>query len=278
MPKKAIDNVTRTLQTEWIGQGPQVDEFELKFSKQFSKSTYGLATGSGTDALHVAYILAGLKPGDSVIVPLFTCTATNLPFIYMGVNIIFADVQQDTMNICPKDVASKMNDSVKAIVCVHYGGLPCDMDELIEIGDKWGIPVIQDGAHAIGAEYKGQLISDLTPMTMFSFQAIKHITTGDGGMLLLKDKTLLEKGKRVRWFGIDRNAKQGGIWENDITEIGYKYQMTDIAATIGLAALEEFSDVLKYRQRLFELYNSKLNSNTDVKVVGSELTDRVHAG
>ena len=155
------------------------------------------------------------------------------------------------MNIDINHVAQLMNKNVKAIICVHYGGLPCDMDELQNIADKWSIPIIEDAAHAVGAKYKGSNIGSISDFTMFSFQAIKHITTGDGGMLIVKNKELIDQAERVRWFGIDRNAKQAGIWENDITEIGYKYQMTDIAAAMGIASLQEFDAVSSLRKRLF---------------------------
>ena len=137
--------------------------------------------------------------------------------------------------------------------------------------------IIEDAAHALGATYKGKNIGEISDYTMYSFQAIKHITTGDGGMLVVKDKEEADKAKRIRWFGIDRNAKQKGIWENDIVEVGYKYQMTDISAALGLAALEDFDENLQKRKELFELYSDKLSDFSDVKVVGSNLNDRTHA-
>jgi len=225
----------------------------------------------------LAYILAGIQEGDEVISPLFTCTATNTPFLYMGARIRFADVQQDTLNIDPEHVRELVNEKTKAIVCVHYGGLPCDMDELQSIADEWGIPIIEDAAHALGATYKGEAIGNISDYTMFSFQAIKHITTGDGGMLLIKEMDQLEKARRIRWFGIDRSAKQGGIWENDIVEVGYKYQMTDIAASLGIAALEEFDEMLAHRKKLLSIYEEKLSSVSGIKVVGSGKNDRTHA-
>lgn len=277
MPKKAVEYVTDTLHSRWIGQGPKVDLFEKKFSERFSPDFVSIATGSGTDALHLAYILAGLQPGDEVIAPVFTCTATNIPFLYMGVKVVFADIQAGTLNIDPKVVSSLLNAKTKAIACVHYGGLPCDMKELGAIAAKWKIPIIEDAAHALGATYQGKLIGSISDFTMFSFQAIKHITTGDGGMLTLKDKTLVDKAKRIRWFGIDRSAKQMGIWENDLKEVGYKYQMTDIGAAMGLAALEEFDQTLSLRRKLFAAYEKGLKNISGLGFVGGGYTDREHA-
>ena len=277
VPGKAIEYVNDTLRSRWIGQGPRVDSFEKRFSEKFAPSYRSIAVGSGTDALHLAYLLAGLKEGDEVVSPVFTCTATNIPFLYMGVKVVFADVQPHTLNIDPKHVARLVNERTKAIVCVHYGGLPCDMHELQEIATKWNIPIIEDAAHAVGAKYRGKHIGSLSDFTMFSFQAIKHITTGDGGMLIIGDPDLVEKAKRIRWFGIDRSAKQMGIWENDIREVGYKYQMTDISAAMGLAALEEFDETLALRKRLFAAYEAGLKGISGVTFVGGGYSDREHA-
>lgn len=276
--EKAKSYVNDTLSTRWIGQGPKVDKFEKMFSEKFGNGNVSLSCGSGTDALHLSYLLANLKEGDEVITPLFTCTATNIPFLYMGVTIRFADVQPGTLNIDPKHVRELVNEKTKAIVCVHYGGLPCDMDELQAIASEWNIPIIEDAAHAVGAKYKDKYIGSISDFTMFSFQAIKHITTGDGGMVTFKNnEELHERGKRLRWFGIDRSAKQKGIWENDIKDIGYKYQMNDISAAMGIAAIEEFDEVLKLRKELFNKYEKLLNNLPGFKFVGGGFTDREHA-
>jgi len=275
--EKAKKSVMETLDSRWIGQGPKVKLFEENFSKKFGSNSPAIAVGSGTDALHLSYMLAGLKPGDEVIAPVFTCTATNIPFLYMGVKIKFVDIDVDTMNIDTNHLRQLMTSKVKAIVCVHYGGLPCDMDELKCIADEWGIPIIEDAAHAVGAKYKGVDIGSISDFTMFSFQAIKHITTGDGGMVVIKDKELVDKAERLRWFGIDRKAKQAGIWENDITEIGYKYQMTDIAAAMGIVSLAEFDEQSKLRKTLFRTYSEELANCDRLRVVGNGFTDREHA-
>ncbi len=277
VPAKAIEEVTKVLQSRWIGQGPRVHEFETAFTSRFGGTGRSLAVGSGTDAMHLSYILAGLQPGDEVITPVFTCTATTIPFLYMGVTFKFADVDPETLNISVAHVRELVSDKTKAIVCVHYGGLPCDMSELLAIGKQYNIPIIEDAAHALGATYQGKTIGSISPFTMFSFQAIKHITTGDGGMLVVQDHDVAVKGERVRWFGIDRSNKQKGTWENDIYEVGYKYQMTDISAAMGLAALEEFDQTLSYRQKLFGVYEKELNGFSGIKLIGSGVKDRTHA-
>ena len=178
VPKTAADEVAQVLQSRWIGQGPKVLQFEKEFQQKFLSTHTALTVGSGTDALHLAYILAGIKPGDEVIAPVFTCTATNIPLLYQGAKIRFADIEPNTLNIDVNHVKKLVNEKTKAIVCVHYGGLPCDMDELSAIARQYNIPIIEDSAHALGATYKGKHIGDISDFSTFSFQAIKHITTG----------------------------------------------------------------------------------------------------
>lgn len=265
--KKSANNLKKRLNTRWIGQGPMVDKFEEKFKSIFAKNYSVIATGSGTDSLHLAYILAGIKKGDEVITPVFTCTATNIPLLYIGAKIKFADVDINTMNISVESIKRLISKKTKAIVVVPYGGLPCDMDEIKEIAKKYKIPIIEDAAHALGAKYNNKPIGAISDFTTFSFQAIKHFTTGDGGMLTIKNKKLEAKAKRIRWFGIDREKKQSGTWANDVTEIGYKYQMTDIGATLGYDSLFEFKKILNHRKRVYNIYLKELSKNSKIKCV-----------
>ncbi len=277
VPSSAIAAVTEVLQSRWIGQGPRVEQFEKAFTNRFCQNNFSLAVGSGTDALHIAYVLAGLGPGDEVIAPVFSCTATNIPLLYQGAKIRFADIDPTTLNIDVLHVKQLVNEKTKAIVCVHYGGLPADMDELGQIAKSYSIPIIEDAAAALGATYKGKNIGEISDFTIFSFQAIKHITTGDGGMLVLQNPELVSKAERIRWFGIDRSNKQKGTWENDIWELGYKYQMTDIGAAMGLAALNEFDATLAYRQKLYQCYKQGLVGAQGIQLLGREQHDRTHA-
>lgn len=258
--KGAIAEVTETLSGRWIGQGPKVDRFEYEVKRRFLGESSALAVGSGTDALHLAYILAGVESGDEVITTVFTCTATNIPLLYIGATAVFADIDPTTMNIDVADVERKITSKTKAISCVDYGGIPCDYEALTNLCKKYNLKLISDAAHSIGAKYKGKFAAEWADFTIFSFQAIKTLTMGDGGLLAIKDESLLEKGKRLRWFGIDRSAKQGGIWENDIVEIGFKYQMNDIAAGIGLAGLLEIDAVIEHRNGLLAEYIERLTT------------------
>jgi dTDP-4-amino-4,6-dideoxygalactose transaminase len=247
VPKGAIKKVSKTLRSRWIGQGPRVDEFEQKFKEKFCPDAYPVAVNSGTSALHLAYILAGIKPGDEVIAPVFTCTATTIPLLYMGAKVVFADITKDLV-INPDHVRTLITKKTKAIVCVHYGGIKCNIGELKD----FGLPLIQDSAQRLQR-------NECRDYLCYSFQAIKHLTTGDGGMLVVKTEEEAKKAKRLRWFGIDREAKQNGIWENDITEIGYKYQMTDIDASLGLAGLKHVKKILLKSSELFTTYDRNID-------------------
>ena len=270
IPKNSVNAIKKVLSGRWIGQGPLVDKLEIIFSKRFGHNMPSVAVGSGTDALHLSYILAGIKKGDEVICPVFTCTATNIPLLYIGAKIKFADINPKTFNIDIDSVKKLITKKTKAIVFVNYGGLPCDLSELTNIAKKNKLILIQDAAQSLGATYKKKPITSYADFTIFSFQAIKQISSGDGGMLVLKNKDLLKKAKRIRWFGIDRLAKQGGTWENDIKEVGYKYQMTDIGAALLLESIKEFKKIDTHRKKIFNIYKKILSENKNITIVDSE--------
>lgn len=261
----AIRNLKDTLRSRWIGEGAKVIKFEHEFKKHYKLTGYPVAVNSGTSALHLAYILAGVKSGDEVIVPVFTCTATTIPLLWIGANPVFADCNKD-LNIDIEDLKNKITSKTKAIVAVHYGGVPCDMLKLKSLADKFNIPIIEDAAQCLGGSYHDVTIGNISEFTCFSFQAVKQLTTGDGGMLIVRTKKHEEKAKRIRWFGIDRKAKFNGIWENDIKEIGFKYQMTNISASIGLAGLKIVDKDFNYRKKLFKIYEDNLKY---VRLIGS---------
>ena len=267
IPKNSIKELQKVLKTRWIGQGPMVERFEKKFSKIFLNNKKCVSTGSGTDALHLAYILAGIKKNDEVIVPVFTCTATNIPLLYIGAKIKFVDIDPNTMNININNLKKVVTKKTKAIVCVHYGGNVCNMTEINKIAKKYKIQVIEDAAQALGAKFNNKYIGTISDFTIFSFQAIKHISTADGGILAIKNQKLIDKAKRIRWFGIDRKKKQLGTWANDIYEIGYKYQLNDIGATIGICALNDFNKIIKHRRKIYEIYLKNLSDNHLIKCI-----------
>jgi len=234
---------------------------EKIFSKKFCANDPVVAVGAGTDALHLSYILGNIKKDDEVICPVFTCTATNIPLLYIGAKIKFADVDPTNLNISVDHVEKLITKKTKAIVFVNYGGLICDLDRLNSIAKKYKILLIQDAAQSLGAKYKNKSITKYADFTIFSFQAIKHITSGDGGALSFRNKKLLQKALRIRWFGIDRLKKQGGTWENDIVEVGYKYQLTDIGACLLLESMKEFNTIKAHRNLIYRTYIKNINQN-----------------
>ncbi len=266
MAPEVVRAVEKTLLSGYIGQGPRVEEFEQALAPWFGNRNV-LSVNSGTSALQLALRLAGVAPGDEVISTPMTCTATNVPIVAAGAHIVWADIDPATGNIDPLDAERKITDRTKAIVAVHWGGYPCELDELRAIGRRHGVAIIEDAAHAFGATYRGRPIGSLSNFTCFSFQAIKHLTTADGGALTCQRSEDFRRGKLLRWYGIDRETERRDFrCEEDVPEWGYKFHMNDLNATIGLAQLPFVEDTLQrhrenaayYRERLAGLSRLRL--------------------
>jgi len=259
VPEEAGEEVAQTLRTRWIGQGPKVDLFEQKFSELFNIK-YSVSVNSGSAALETAYDLIGLKSGDEVISTPLTCSATNIPLLRMGVKIVWADINKETLCLNRIDVLNKVTSKTKAIINVHLGGIENDLGEM-------PVPIVADACQALGV-FNGDY-------NCFSFQAIKAITTGDGGMIVLNNEKEYKQAKLMRWFGIDREKKKEANWQAyrerdmtfDIEILGYKRQMTDIAATLGIVGLNHYQEVLDYRKKLFNLYKTKLSKIDGIQIV-----------
>lgn len=216
-----------------ISEGESVYEFERRFSV-FVGLPNILSFYSGTAALHAALILAGVKPGDEVISTPMTAEPTNMAICHAGGKIVWADVNPANGNLDAASIEERITSRTRAIMVVHYGGIPAAMDAIRDVTERAGIPVIEDAAHALGARYDKSPIGALSEYTMFSLQAIKHMTTVDGGMLSCKAPDDLSKGRTLRWFGIDRKASRTEV---DVSCVGYKYHMNNLNATIGLVQL-----------------------------------------
>lgn len=236
----------KTLYSGQLAEGKMVKQFEYEFATKFNLKNV-CAVNSGTSALELAYELAGLKHGDEVITPVLTCTATNLPLVRRGVKLVFADIEED-LNISVKDVERKITKKTKAIVFVHFGGNNRGLREILKLGRARGITVIEDAAQAVGTDYWGR-----SDFTCTSLQAIKLLTSGDGGFLMCKNKKDYEKAKRLRWFGIDREKKQKGI-DVDVSEAGYKYHLGDVLGAVGLGNLRSIDKVIKRANDNAKLY------------------------
>jgi perosamine synthetase len=276
VPPAVVDRVCETLRAGWLSEGRQVKAFEEAFCRQFGQPR-ALALNSGTAALHLAVLGAGVGPGDEVITTAQTFVATAIAVLYAGATPVFADLQPGGPNLDPAEIERRITPRTKAILVVHYGGYPCDMDEIGVIAARHGLKVIEDAAHALGASYRGRPVGTLGDFSIFSFQAIKQLTTGDGGMLVCRTAEDHQLAYRRRWFGIDRANRKpspGGLLEWDITELGYKYHMNDVAAAMGLAQLDLFAAAQARRQALNETYRAALAGVPGLALL-EEKADRV---
>lgn len=266
------------IESGWVGEGPKVAAFEEAL-RPIVGSDHVTAVNSGTSALTLALRLAGVGPGDEVITTPITCMATNLPILLVGAVPVWADVDPTTGNISYGSVADQITPQTKAIMAVHWGGYPCDMAEINALARPCGIKVIEDAAHALGASYQGKPIGSHSDFVCFSFQAIKHIHTGDGGLLCCRSMIDHSRARSLKWFGIDRERRQVGpygIAEWEITDPGYKMHMNDIAATIGLSLLPELPQIISARSETALWYRTNFNALKRVKLL-QESTDRKSA-
>jgi perosamine synthetase len=262
MPESVIGPVTETLLSGWIGEGPKVKQFEAQLAAYLGvEPNRVLTVNSGTSALELALRLANVGPGDEVISTAMTCAATNEPILLTGARIRWADIDPLTGNISAKSIAEAINEKTKAIMIVHWGGYPCDLAEINDIADAHGVPVIEDAAHALGSEYQGKLIGNHSAFACYSFQAIKTITTVDGGLVVCRDPEAAHRGRKLRWFGIDREARKTEVfWEYDIEEPGYKFHMNDVAATIGIEQFKYLQQQLDHQRKNADIYYTDLDN------------------
>jgi len=249
MPASVDEPLLETLHSGWIGQGIKVDKFEDELKERL-KNPHVLTLNNGTAGLHLALRLAGIGHEDEVITTPMTCLATNMPILACGAFPVWTDIDPATGNIDPAKIEENITVKTKAIICMHFGGYPCDLDEINQTAREHNLRVIEDAAHALGAEYKGNPIGTHSDFVMFSLQAIKHISTIDGGLLCCKEEQDYRLGKLLRWYGIDREADKIELrCEGDVKNWGYKYHMSDVMAVIGIEQLKYLDGILaKHRK------------------------------
>lgn len=268
MPKSVLDPLKDVLFSGYIGQGSKVEFFEQQL-RDFLDTKYILTTNNGTAALHLALRLAGVGYGDEVITTPLTCTATNWPILANGAALKWCDIDPTTGNIDWRSIEKLITKKTKAIMIVHWGGYPCDIDEIKKIGEAYKRPVIQDSAHAFGSEYKGHKVGIHTEFACFSFQAIKHLTTVDGGMLVCNNGSQYKRGKLLRWYGIDREVPRKDFrCEEDIVEWGYKFHMNDVCAAIGIEQMNYINQILAIHRANARYYDASLNGVSGVELLG----------
>jgi len=269
IPDNAGEEVLKTLESGWINTGKKEKEFRDKVCDRF-KAPYSVACMSGTAALKAALKSLGVGPGDEVVSTPYTFMATNTSILEVGAKPVFADIQYDTLNIDPKSVEEKITDKTKAIMCVHYAGNPVDLDELREIADKYNLPIIEDSAHAMATEYKGKPIGSTGDVATFSFQCVKIVTCGDGGVITTTNEKIYKKLKKQVWYGIDRETKKTDILDplpSPPEGLGFKSNMNDITATLACTAMDYLEVPLTRRKEIGERYRRELNTLSKIKLV-----------
>jgi perosamine synthetase len=267
--KNVYSRIKKVLDSTFISEGKVVEEFERSLASRLHLKN-PVAVNSGTSALHLALAVAGVKRQDEVILPPQTFVATGLAILMQGAIPVFADIQYETGNIDPKSIKEKITSLTKAIIPVHWAGYPCDLDEINHIAREHNLTVIEDAAHALGADYKGRPIGSISDFTCFSFQAIKHLTTGDGGALCCLNHDDYQNARCRRWFGIDRqNSKLSSLGERefDIKDLGYKYHLNDYAAALGLENLHEINFIFSRRKQIANHYREELKNVAGLKLL-----------
>lgn len=262
--EEEIAEVADTLRAGWLTTGPKTKLFEEDFARYMGPGVEALAVNSATAGLHLALEAAGVGPGDEVITTTYTFTATAEVIRYLGANPVFVDVCRDTLNIDPKGIEAAITPRTKAVIPVHFAGLACDMEGILPIAKRRHLKVIEDAAHALPATSGGRLIGALdTDAAVFSFYATKTLATGEGGMIVTRDPALAKRCRVMRLHGIDRDAfdrytAQAPAWFYRVVAPGFKYNMTDIAAAIGIHQLRKLDRFLRRREDLARRYDEGL--------------------
>jgi len=260
MPESVIGPLKTTLLSGYIGQGPRVADFENALSARLD-TPYVLTVNSATSGLQLALRLAGVEQADEVITTPLTCTATNWPILAQGAIPVWADVDENTANLDPTTIEPLITPRTKAIMVVHWGGSPADLDDIWAIAKNHGLKVVEDAAHAFGSTYKGKHVGTQSDFGVFSFQAIKHMTTVDGGLVVAGNHSDYKRGQLLRWYGIDRDSPRADFrCEDDIVEWGWKFHMNDVAATIGLEQLNYIDRIIAQHQDNAAFYNRELKT------------------
>ena len=275
-----INEVVDSLKSGWITTGPKVKRFEEAF-KSYVGAPYAVPLSSATAGLHLAVLSLGLTPSDEVITTPMTFAATVSMIVRGGGKPVFADIDPDTLNIDTELIREKITERTRAIVPVHFAGQPCDMDAIRTLADEFNLRVIEDAAHAVGTEYKGKRIGSLDTLSVFSFHPIKNITTGEGGMVCTRDEALAEEISLMKFHGMSREAwkryESSGTPNYDIMLPGFKYNMMDIQAALGIHQLAKLDTFIARRSEIARFYNAAFAEVEEVMTPGLVPWNHRHA-
>jgi len=264
---KEIEEVVDTLKSDWITTGSKTYEFEKRF-REYNGCKHAIGVSSCTASLHLSLVVNGIAVGDEVITSPSTFAATANVIVHQNAKPVFVDIERDTYNIDHTKIEEKITKKTKAIIPVHYAGHPCKMDEILKIAKKYDLSVIEDAAHAVGAVYKNKKIGTISDLTCFSFYATKNLTTAEGGMISTDNDKLAEKIKIMSLHGISKDAwkrySSQGSWHYEILYPGYKYNMTDIQASIGIHQLEKLEEMQKRRKEIAKRYTESFDDIPEV--------------
>lgn len=267
--EKDIEAVVKVLKGDYLTTGPAILEFEEKVAR-YVNSNYAVAFSSGTAALHAACYAAEIGDGDEVITTPITFAASANCVLYQGGTVVFADIDRKTYNIDPKEIERKVTSKTKAIIPVDFTGQPAALEEIHCLAKKYNLIVIEDAAHAIGATYNGEKVGSLSDMTMFSFHPVKHITSGEGGIITTNDKEYYEKLLQFRSHGITRDVdkmqENHGPWYYEMQFLGYNYRMTDIQAALGSSQIDKLDIFIEKRKQIAQIYNEAFREIPQIEI------------
>jgi perosamine synthetase len=253
-----IQAVVEVLRSDWLTTGPRVGEFEEAFAA-YVGAKYAVSFSSGTAALHGAAFAAGLVPGEEAITSPMTFAATANCVLYQGARPVFADVSRDTLNLDPDQLAARITRQTRAVLPVDYAGHPADLDAILNLAEQHGLTVIEDACHALGAEYRGRRVGSISHMSVFSFHPVKHLATGEGGMVTTDRAGFAETLRRFRNHGLSTEARQrqtAGQWHYEMKLLGFNYRLTDIACALGLSQMARLGSNLSRRREIAVRYTA----------------------
>ncbi len=276
-----IDAVRQTLTSDFITQGPKVEEFERALA-HYCGAKYVVAVANGTAALHLAALASGLKKGDQAITSPITFLATANAVLYSGAEVVFADIDYDTVNIDPKSIRKLISKKTKAILPVDFAGLPAKAEEIYKIAKSNGLVIIEDASHALGARYRGNKVGSCkhSDMSVFSFHPVKHITTGEGGCITTNSKKYYEKLKALRSHGVyrtDHIQRKQGPWYYEMKELGFNYRITDFQCALGMSQLKKIDEFISKRIEIAQKYNESFSELKEyLKLPAQEIDGEKH--